>query len=159
RRRDALRSHRHRQGRRRQRGGAPGRSPPPGGPALGGDLFRVRPRDARRTGRGRRGQRERDPGPRGAGGRSLVSPRKDPPPRGYPDLSRSEARHSRRPLHERGRVAVRLYAIAINTFREAIRDRILYLILAFALIMIGASRAISLLTVGSEEKIVKDMGL
>ena len=54
---------------------------------------------------------------------------------------------------------MRLYAIAINTFREAIRDRILYLILAFALIMIGASRAISLLTVGSEEKIVKDMGL
>jgi len=54
---------------------------------------------------------------------------------------------------------VKLYAIAINTFREAIRDRILYLILAFALIMIGAGRAISLLTVGSEEKIVKDMGL
>lgn len=54
---------------------------------------------------------------------------------------------------------MKLYAIAINTFREAIRDRILYLILAFALIMIGASRAISLLTVGSEEKIIKDMGL
>jgi ABC-type transport system involved in multi-copper enzyme maturation permease subunit len=54
---------------------------------------------------------------------------------------------------------VKLYAIAINTFREAIRDRILYLILAFALVMIAASRAISLLTVGSEEKIVKDMGL
>jgi len=54
---------------------------------------------------------------------------------------------------------VRLWAIAINTFREAIRDRILYLILAFALVMIGASRALSLLTVGSEEKIMKDMGL
>ncbi|MBI3449190.1 MAG: ABC transporter permease [Acidobacteria bacterium] len=54
---------------------------------------------------------------------------------------------------------MRLYAIAINTFREAIRDRILYLILVFALIMIGAGRAISLLTVGSEEKIMKDMGL
>jgi ABC-type transport system involved in multi-copper enzyme maturation permease subunit len=54
---------------------------------------------------------------------------------------------------------VKLYAIAINTFREAIRDRILYLILAFALVMIAASRAISLLTVGSEEKIIKDVGL
>jgi len=54
---------------------------------------------------------------------------------------------------------VKLWAIAINTFREAIRDRILYLILAFALIMIGAGRAVSLLTVGSEEKIIKDMGL
>jgi ABC-type transport system involved in multi-copper enzyme maturation permease subunit len=54
---------------------------------------------------------------------------------------------------------VKIYAIAINTFREAIRDRILYLILAFALILIGASRALSLLTVGSEEKIIKDVGL
>lgn len=54
---------------------------------------------------------------------------------------------------------MKLYAIAINTFREAIRDRILYLILAFALVMIAASRAVSLLTVGSEEKIIKDMGL
>lgn len=54
---------------------------------------------------------------------------------------------------------MKLYAIAINTFREAIRDRILYLILAFALVLILASRAISLLTVGSEEKIIKDIGL
>ncbi|HXI02189.1 MAG TPA: ABC transporter permease [Candidatus Saccharimonadales bacterium] len=54
---------------------------------------------------------------------------------------------------------MKLYAIAINTFREAIRDRILYLILAFAIVLILASRAISLLTVGSEEKIVKDLGL
>jgi ABC-type transport system involved in multi-copper enzyme maturation permease subunit len=54
---------------------------------------------------------------------------------------------------------VKLYAIAINTFREATRDRILYLILAFAVVMILASRAISLLTVGSEEKIIKDFGL
>jgi len=50
-------------------------------------------------------------------------------------------------------------AIALNTFREAIRDRILYLLLAFALLMIGAARLLSLLTVGSEEKIVKDLGL
>ncbi len=50
-------------------------------------------------------------------------------------------------------------AIALNTFREAIRDRILYLLLAFALILIGVSRLVSLLTVGDEGKIVKDMGL
>jgi ABC-type transport system involved in multi-copper enzyme maturation permease subunit len=50
-------------------------------------------------------------------------------------------------------------AIARNTFREAVRDRVLYLLLAFALVLIVASRAISLLTVGSEEKIVKDLGL
>lgn len=50
-------------------------------------------------------------------------------------------------------------AIALNTFREAIRDRILYLLLVFAVLMIAASRALSWLTVGSEEKIVKDIGL
>jgi len=50
-------------------------------------------------------------------------------------------------------------AIALNTFREAIRDRVLYLILAFAVALIGLSRFVSLLTVGSETKIVKDLGL
>lgn len=53
----------------------------------------------------------------------------------------------------------RVAAIAVNTFREAIRDRILYLILAFAILMILSSRALSMLTVGSEEKIVKDIGM
>ena len=50
-------------------------------------------------------------------------------------------------------------AIALNTFREAIRDRILYLLLVFAILVIGVSRLLSLLTVGSEEKIIKDVGL
>jgi ABC-type transport system involved in multi-copper enzyme maturation permease subunit len=52
-----------------------------------------------------------------------------------------------------------IQGIALNTFREAIRDRILYLLLVFALVLIGVSRALSQLTVGSEEKIVKDLGL
>jgi Cu-processing system permease protein len=51
------------------------------------------------------------------------------------------------------------FAIAMNTFREGIRDRILYLLLAFSLLLIGASRFVSLLTVGDENKIVKDLGL
>ncbi len=50
-------------------------------------------------------------------------------------------------------------AIALNTFREAIRDRILYLLLVFALVLIAVSRLLSLLTVGNEEKIIKDIGL
>ena len=53
----------------------------------------------------------------------------------------------------------RIVAIAANTFREAIRDRILYLLLVFALLMMGFSQILSLLTVGGEEKIIKDMGL
>ena len=52
-----------------------------------------------------------------------------------------------------------IVAIALNTFREAVRDRILYLMLAFALVMILASRFLSMLTIGSEVKIVKDVGL
>jgi ABC-type transport system involved in multi-copper enzyme maturation permease subunit len=55
--------------------------------------------------------------------------------------------------------AAALRAIALNTFREAIRDRVLYLLLAFALLLIAASRFLSRLTVGSEEKIIKDLGL
>ncbi|HEY3175600.1 MAG TPA: ABC transporter permease [Candidatus Polarisedimenticolia bacterium] len=54
---------------------------------------------------------------------------------------------------------MRTLAIAANTFREAIRDRILYLLLAFAILMIVSSRILSYLTVGAEEKIVKDIGL
>jgi len=52
-----------------------------------------------------------------------------------------------------------IVAIGLNTFREAIRDRVLYLMLVFALIIIGISRLLSLLTVGDEEKIIKDVGL
>jgi ABC-type transport system involved in multi-copper enzyme maturation permease subunit len=52
-----------------------------------------------------------------------------------------------------------IVAIALNTFREAIRDRILYLILAFALVLIALAHFVSLLTIGSEVKIVKDLGL
>jgi len=50
-------------------------------------------------------------------------------------------------------------AIALNTFREAIRDRILYLLLVFALVMIASARIVSVLTVGDEDKIIKDIGL
>jgi ABC-type transport system involved in multi-copper enzyme maturation permease subunit len=50
-------------------------------------------------------------------------------------------------------------AIALNTFREAVRDRILYLLLVFALLMIASSRVVGILTVGDEDKIIKDVGL
>lgn len=50
-------------------------------------------------------------------------------------------------------------AIALNTFREAIRDRVLYLILFFALALIALARFVAMLTVGSEVKLVEDLGL
>lgn len=57
------------------------------------------------------------------------------------------------------RVRDAVQAIALNTFREAIRDRVLYLLLVFAVLLIVVSRLLSLLTVGSEVKIIKDVGL
>jgi ABC-type transport system involved in multi-copper enzyme maturation permease subunit len=50
-------------------------------------------------------------------------------------------------------------AIAVNTFREAIRDRILYLFLGFAMVMVVSTKLFGMLTVGDEAKIVKDIGL
>ncbi len=54
---------------------------------------------------------------------------------------------------------MKILAIALNTFREAVRDRVLYLILVFAVLLIAASTLLSMLTVGSEEKIIKDFSL
>ncbi len=54
---------------------------------------------------------------------------------------------------------MRTTIIAFNTFREAIRDRILYSLLVFALAMIGASVVLSTLSVGGQARIIKDLGL
>jgi ABC-type transport system involved in multi-copper enzyme maturation permease subunit len=54
---------------------------------------------------------------------------------------------------------MKIPAIALNTFREAVRDRILYTILAFALLLIGASAILASLSIGQEGRIVKDLGL
>ncbi len=53
----------------------------------------------------------------------------------------------------------RIVAIALLAFTEAVRDRILYALLAFALAMIGSSTILVALSVGGEEKIVKDLGM
>jgi ABC-type transport system involved in multi-copper enzyme maturation permease subunit len=52
-----------------------------------------------------------------------------------------------------------IYAIAINTFREAVRDKILYAMLAFALVMLAGSLLVAELTIGEYTKIIKDLGL
>jgi ABC-type transport system involved in multi-copper enzyme maturation permease subunit len=54
---------------------------------------------------------------------------------------------------------MKIRAIALNTFKETIRDRILYLLLFFAAIFIVFSRLLALLTVGDRIKIIKDVGL
>jgi len=50
-------------------------------------------------------------------------------------------------------------AIALNTFKEAVRNRILYILLIFALIIMGSSGIISDLSIAAEDKIIKDLGV
>ena len=54
---------------------------------------------------------------------------------------------------------MRIGAIAGITFKEAKRDRVLYLLFFFAALGIVASRVLAVLTVGDRVKIVKDVGL
>src|SRR5205814_3158400 len=50
-------------------------------------------------------------------------------------------------------------AIAVSVFRESVRDKVLYNLVLFAILLIGASYLIGQLTVGQDIKIIKDLGL
>ncbi len=49
--------------------------------------------------------------------------------------------------------------IALNVFRESVRDKVLYNLVFFAILLIGASYLIGQLTAGQDVKIIKDLGL
>lgn len=53
----------------------------------------------------------------------------------------------------------RTAAIALNTFREAVRDRVLYNLVLFVLLLIVAAIFIGELSGGQERKIIVDLGL
>ena len=53
----------------------------------------------------------------------------------------------------------RIFAIARNTFREAVRDRVLYNLVLFVLLLIAVSVFIGDLSGGQERKIIVDLGL
>lgn len=53
----------------------------------------------------------------------------------------------------------RLHALALNTFREALRQKILYTLVFFTAVMILASLFLGQLSLGADVKIVKDLGL
>jgi ABC-type transport system involved in multi-copper enzyme maturation permease subunit len=53
----------------------------------------------------------------------------------------------------------RVVAIAHNTFREAVRDRVLYNLVLFVLLLTGAAIFIGELSGGQERKIIVDLGL
>lgn len=49
--------------------------------------------------------------------------------------------------------------VALNVFKESVRDRVLYSLVGFAVLLIGASYLIGQLTAGQDMKIIKDLGL
>ena len=58
-----------------------------------------------------------------------------------------------------GRLMQATLAIAVNVFRESVRDKVLYNLVAFAILLIGASYLLGQLTAGQDVKIIKDLGL
>ncbi len=53
----------------------------------------------------------------------------------------------------------RLTFIAANTFREAVRDRVLYNLVAFALLLVGAALLVGKISIGLERIVLINLGL
>src|SRR5678815_4987878 len=49
--------------------------------------------------------------------------------------------------------------IAVNVFRESVRDKVLYNLVIFAVLLIAVSFLLGQLTAGQDIKIIKDLGL
>ena len=49
--------------------------------------------------------------------------------------------------------------VAVNVFRESVRDKVLYNLVVFAVLLMAASYLIGQLTAGQDIKIIKDLGL
>jgi len=56
-------------------------------------------------------------------------------------------------------MSTRIANIASNTFREAVRDRVLYNLIAFALLMSGAAILVGQISIGIERLVVVNLGL
>ena len=52
-----------------------------------------------------------------------------------------------------------IHRIALAVFRESVRDRVLYNLVGFALLVIGTSYLIGQISAGEDVKIIKDLGL
>jgi ABC-type transport system involved in multi-copper enzyme maturation permease subunit len=53
----------------------------------------------------------------------------------------------------------RVWIVALNTFREAVRDRVLYNLVFFALLMIVATVVVGQISIGIEESVIVSLGL
>lgn len=54
---------------------------------------------------------------------------------------------------------MRVWAITLNTFREAIRNRVLYIILVFAVVMILSSVALANISIGERTRVIAHLGI
>jgi len=54
---------------------------------------------------------------------------------------------------------MKILAIAVNTFKEAVRNRILYILLVFALLIMASSGIVGELTISARDRIIKDLGI
>ena len=52
----------------------------------------------------------------------------------------------------------RIWTIAMNTLREAVRNKVLYALLFFAILIIGAGVVLSALSYVESERILQDFG-
>ena len=55
--------------------------------------------------------------------------------------------------------ALKIIAIALNTFRESVRDRVLYNLVLFVSLIVVAAVVMGRIAVGQEAKIIVDVGL
>ena len=76
-----------------------------------------------------------------------------------PESPARETAAGRRAALKRPGAARRVAAIARNTFREAVRDRVLYNLVLFVLILTGGAVFLGELSAAQETKIIVDMGL
>ena len=54
---------------------------------------------------------------------------------------------------------MKIFAIALNTFREAIRNKILYSVIFFAAFLVLISALFGSVSIGDKIKVIKDFGL
>ena len=52
-----------------------------------------------------------------------------------------------------------VWTVATNTFREAVRDRVLYNLVFFALLMMGAAILVGQISIGIEQSVIVSLGL
>lgn len=53
----------------------------------------------------------------------------------------------------------RIWVLAMNTYREAVRDKLLYNLLLFAGLMIGSSILLAQIQIGQDDRLYRDVGL